>query len=446
MILFARSLFRSVLYSLMILIPFAGSSIADEKIPGIVALSGTDPDLPDAELRVIDPLVKGARFVAIGEAVHGSAGFIKMEHRLTRYLVERKGFRLIIFESPVMRSRGLTRWVEGCASGASKSKKLPIDLHQSPIDEDWDFYVWMCDFNRKNRNNPVRFRGMDIWDRPWEHQIEMERLTKKLRFNFGEQLALTRKHCWYHDEKDWSRSKEYMDILVREKKIPEVDYIPCTKSLKSMEKAVDQRLGRNLSDREYFDAHTLIQSIQTSFGYQANFNFAFQSFGKQWNSRDLAQAKNQYSIWEQEGEPRTVLVAHTSHATKMLSGSDWWKTGEGVFKSGVFFLRQWLGNSVRTIGLTGYDVTGKQGNYTKPTSPKSLDLFLHRRGYSVAYVDSYSKFITSQPRWWVHNENDKSHYTDGVYLIPRDNFDAFVFIDRSYKGNPILPWRDDWQW
>lgn len=441
-----RIRFRDSICTLATILCFAAGSASARNIPGIIPISGVDVDLPDAELRVIDPLVKGARFVALGESVHGSAGFLKLEHRITKYLVERKGFRLVILENPVIRSAGLTEWVDGCATGRSKGKKLPIDLIYEPTDEDWDFFVWMCDFNRAHRKDPIRFRGMDIWDRPWEHQERMEKLAKKLSLDFESELAITRKHCWAHGDSDWSQWDEYMKILQREKKIPVADYVPCTEALRKMEKTVNQFLGRSLSDRAFYDAHSLIQSIQTSYGFQGNFNFAYQDFGKRWNSRDLAQAKNQYSIWEQEGELRAVLIAHTTHTSKMMSGSDWWKTGFGEFKSGVFFLKQWLGNSVRTIGLTGYDVTGTQGEWAKPTSPESLDRVLHDLGYTVAFVDPYSKFIARQKRWWIQNENDESHYTDGVYMVPKDNFDAFFFVDKTHQGKAILPWRPVFQW
>lgn len=414
---------------------------------GVVPLAGVEADLPDTELRVLDRLVSGAKVVALGESVHGSAGFLKLQHRITKYLVERKGFRLVVLENPVIRSAGITRWLTGCASGTSSGKPMPIDLLYSPIAEDRDFLGWICDFNRRHRRDPIRFRGMDIWDRPWEHQIRMEKIAKTLRLDFAADLALTRKHCWAHGDNDWSNWTKYMEILKRERKIPPADYVPCSMSLSKMEAAVDQFLRGSLSARDRYAAHTLIQSIQSAFGFQGNYNFRYVGPDKGWNSRDLAQAKNEFRIWEQEGKRRMVLIAHTSHTTKMESGSDWWKMGKGAFKSGLYYLKQRMGNSVRTIGLTGYDVTGSQGTWDRPENADSLDLELHKRGFSVAYVDPYSRFVLQRNRWWVQNENSaKDHYRDGVYMVPRDNFDAFIFVDKTHIGEKILPWREVFRW
>jgi erythromycin esterase-like protein len=419
------------------------SSTAWSQIPGVVAYPHADPaQLTDAQLsQTLDRTIARAPIVAIGESVHGSSGFLRMEQRLTRYLVERKGFRTIILENPVIRSRGLTAWVRQCRSGAAAA--LPIDLLYMPVEDDRAFFAWMCDWNRAHCEDPVVFRGMDIWDRPWEHQVEIARLVSELKLPYAEETQSAHDHCWMHNQSDWSKYQEYVEYLKVHHHIPPADHEPCTTSLRRIRKGAWEQVASARPERR-FQLFTLIQSLDTALGYQGYLNYNEDSFGTAWDQRDRAQAKNEHSIFVQEGLKRAVLISHTSHTAKMESASDWWGTGLGAFHSGVSFLRQVL--PVATIGLTGYQVSGTQGVFTLPTSSESLDKTLHDRGFSFAFVDPRSSFVLARDRWWVENENNADSYPDGVKMIPKDNFDAFYFLDQTLVGQAVLPWRPIWQW
>jgi erythromycin esterase-like protein len=411
--------------------------------PGVVPISGLDASLPDQELRVLDPMLKGAEIVSIGESVHGSGGFVKMQLRLVKYMVQRKGFRLLMIENPIIRSKGMTDWLDSdsCATTA-----MPIDLLDQPIEEDRALFNWLCSFNQAHPQDKVRFRGMDIWDRPWDWQTSMQALNQELSLGQEALLSTTFDHCWFHKETSWDNYLPMMHILSVNKKIPEEDYIPCTTSLDSIRTTLHQEYEKTRKFDRKKRLLRFMQSVDSAEGYQKDFNFAYQDRGLSWDGRDLAQSQNELHIWLEEGRKKAMIITHTSHASKDQSPSDWWKMGLGKIHSGVSFLRQTLGNKVRAIGLTGYEVTGVQGDFLKPTSDQSLDVLLHGQGHTVAYVDPYSSFMTAQDRWWIENENSTDGYPDGVYMIPKDNFDALFFVDQSLKGTPILPWRDVWMW
>ncbi|HET9954085.1 MAG TPA: hypothetical protein VFQ61_06260, partial [Polyangiaceae bacterium] len=65
---------------------------------GVFPVSGYSPRLPAHELAPIAATLADADVVGLGEAAHGSAGFIGIKVRLSRELIEHYGFRVIAWE------------------------------------------------------------------------------------------------------------------------------------------------------------------------------------------------------------------------------------------------------------------------------------------------------------------------------------------------------------
>jgi erythromycin esterase-like protein len=84
-------------------------------LPGVTEFGKTPEAITDTELStLLAARLRPADVIAIGESAHGSAGFLRMQTRLIRYLVEHQGIRLIVWENPVLRSLELSRWVASC--------------------------------------------------------------------------------------------------------------------------------------------------------------------------------------------------------------------------------------------------------------------------------------------------------------------------------------------
>ena len=83
-------------------------------LSGVTEFSTNPEKLTDAELSaLLHARVAAADVIAIGESVHGSAGFLRVQTRLIRYLVESHGLKLIVWENPTLRSLELAHWVWG---------------------------------------------------------------------------------------------------------------------------------------------------------------------------------------------------------------------------------------------------------------------------------------------------------------------------------------------
>src|SRR5688572_16400776 len=137
------------------------STPAIAALPGITDFKATPEEIRDAALSsLLDAHIKPADVVALGETVHGSGSFLRMQTRLIRYLVSSHGFRLIVWENPTLRSLELARWVASCTKTKTAA---PIDVLYMPTAADRPLFDWICDYNRSHPNDPIVFRGMDVW-------------------------------------------------------------------------------------------------------------------------------------------------------------------------------------------------------------------------------------------------------------------------------------------
>ena len=156
-------------------IAFFLSASALGALPGVIEFGSRTPEqITDAEFSaLLQARAASADVIAIGETVHGSSAFLKIQARLIRYLVVNHGLRLIIWENPTLRSLELSRWVASCMAAKTP---VPIGVLYMPTASDFGLWDWICDYNRSHATDPIVFRGMDIWDRPWEHYSRIESL------------------------------------------------------------------------------------------------------------------------------------------------------------------------------------------------------------------------------------------------------------------------------
>jgi erythromycin esterase-like protein len=131
---------------------------------GVHDLVGITTTLGNGDLEPLRGIVGTARFVALGESTHTSAGFYQAKFRLIRFMVEQMGFRVVFFESNWLEGLAATRYVETCAGTPEDAvaSLFPVwrDAHVR------DLLRWMCDWNLAHPGDRVTFLGFDVQE-PW---------------------------------------------------------------------------------------------------------------------------------------------------------------------------------------------------------------------------------------------------------------------------------------
>jgi len=423
-------------------IAFFLSTSACGALPGVTEFGTKTPEeITDAEFSaLLHARVAAADVIAIGETVHGSSAFLRIQARLIRYLVENHGLRLIVWENPTLRSLELSRWVASCIA---MKIPVPIDVLYMPTASDFGLWDWFCDYNRSHAANPIVFRGMDVWDRPWEHYSRID----SLGIRAGADSALidgVRNACPAYRASSWSEIETiHADVQRDGRFLPEADYERCrtalTAILNTARRVASEKKKAN--DPDSAEAFELAISASTMLGWLGFYNYNWSNDILSWNERDLAQGRNLMLLMEKHGVARAIVSAHTSHVSHNRSTADWW--GYGDIKSGVFFFSAMTQKKVFNIALTAYHATGTQGDWLLPAAGNSVDRRLHEAGHVFSFFFSNAAFLAEYARWWMQNGN-AAGVENGVELVLNDHFDAFVFFDRSPLDG-ALPQRPIWQ-
>ena len=405
-------------------------------LPGVTEFRKAPAEITDAELAaLLRARVASADVVAIGETVHGSAGFLEIQARLVRYLVASHGLRLIVWENPILRSLELSHWVASCTTARTP---VPIGVLYFPTAADLPLWNWICDYNRANAADPIVFRGMDVWDRPWEHYARIESLGSRVGI---EPMLIdgVRNNCPGYRSSSWSDIQSvYADLSARI--LPA--YEKCRAALTALLESA-RRVGgkkRKTDDPGAHDAFELALSASTMLGW-LGFYHHFSDDVLSWNERDRAQGRNLMLLMEKHGAVRAIVSAHSSHVSHNRSRADWW--GYGDLKSGVFFFEEMTKKKVFNIALTAYQATGAQGEWMLPGATNSLDRKLHDAGHATSFLFSDAAFLSEHARWWIQNGN-AAGMENGIELVLPDHFDAFFYLDRSLLDK-ALPARPVWE-
>lgn len=426
----------------LIAIAFVLAAPAFGALSGVTEFGKSPEQITDAELSaLLEARVAAADVVALGETVHGSSGFLRIQTRLIRYLVEKHGLRLIVWENPALRSLEFAQWVSSCTATKTPA---PVDVLYMPTTSDIPLWDWVCGFNLAHPNNPIVFRGMDVWDRPWEHYAKIRALATLA----GTEPALLRSievHCPAYRASSWRDIDVIFAHLSRDGRfIPAAEYEKCRVALTAVlntarQSAIEQRKRKAAGADEAFE---LAISASTVLGWLDFYNYNWSNDILSWNGRDRAQGRNLMLAMEKHNAARAILSAHTSHASHNRSPADWW--GFGDIKSGVYFFTALTGKKIFNIAFTAYEASGAQGNFSIPTAGNSLDKKLHDAGHTFSFFHSSAAFLSEKPKWWIQNQNYPGPYESGVELVLADHFDAYIFFDRSHLDH-ALPARPMWQ-
>lgn len=410
-------------------------------LPGVAEFSAAPEMLADADLdALLKSPVAAADVVAIGESIHGSTGLLRVQARLIRYLVSRHGLRLIAWENPTLRSLELARWLASCTQAPTP---VPLDVLYMPTTADRDLWEWACAYNRDHPADPLMFRGIDVWDRPWAHYEQIDRLGAGTEV-FVTIMGRIRSRCPGYGAHSWDE----IDRLLPEPRpgprfLPEGAYEDCRAALTLLMETARAagQVSRKSGDPAANDAYELAISASTLLGWLGFYHLEQADDVLSWNERDRAQGRNLMLVMEMHGVQRALLAAHTSHVSHNRSPADWW--GFGDLKSGVFFFSALTGKRVFNIALTAYRASGTQGDWMVPTAANSMDRKLHDAGHRFSFFTADAPFLGEHPRWWMQNGNAVG-IENGVEIVPRDHFDAYIFLDQSLLEG-ALPARPLWR-
>lgn len=123
--------------------------------------------ITDLETTSLDPLldrIGGASIVLLGEATHGTSEFYRLRARITKELIEKRGFSFVAVEADWPDATRLNDHVLGTRTAALDVKpfeRFPQWMWRN--DEVAGFVEWLRGYNAEHRESMVGVHGLDLY-------------------------------------------------------------------------------------------------------------------------------------------------------------------------------------------------------------------------------------------------------------------------------------------
>ncbi len=419
--------------------PASGGASTDEAVE--VVRSAAHPLTGSAS--GYDPLLAAVgerRFVLLGEATHGTHEFYAERARISRRLIEERGFAAVVVEGEYPAARRVNEFIQGRGSDATPSGALS-GFTEFPL---WmwrnaDLQALVSELRALNATSPgrVTFVGMDVYSLyPSQQDViaYLERVDPAAAAR-----ARTRYACFAPYGRDPQRygSEAFVSPAAS-----------CATQAAEQLTEMEARFAAAPADPELFDA---TQSARVVRGAEEFYRRNFERGEAAWNARDRHMAATLAALathLEARGRPGKIAVwAHNTHvgdarATEMGA--------QGQLTLGQL-MRERSPNETFLLGFTTYEGTvvaatewGAPGRATalRQALAGSYAGLFHETGIpSFLLVLSPVAASLAEPRLeravgvvYAPQTERQSHYFQARLA---EQFDAVIHVDRTTAVNPL---------
>ncbi|TQS24955.1 erythromycin esterase family protein [Microbispora sp. KK1-11] len=411
----------------------------------------TEDGVPSDE--VLFHIVGDARFVLIGEASHGTHEFYAARARMTRRLIEAKGFVAVAVEADWPDAYRVNRFVRGRGDDASAEEALrgfarfPTWMWRNA--DVLDFLGWLRERNeRLDERSRAGFYGLDLYSL---HRSAEEVIAYLEKVDpVAAERARNRYSCLDHSDGDDGQAYGFAAAFGAGESCERhvIDQLA-----ELQRKALQyQRAQGLLGEEEFFYAEQNAKVVADAERY---YRTMFGGRVSSWNLRDRHMADTLFALAEhlgwQRSEPAKIVVwAHNSHlgdarATEMGA--------RGELNLGRL-VREHNRDDCRLIGFTTYTGTvtaaddwGRpaERKNVRPALPDSIEELFHEVGHkeflldfvhSVRAADLLRRALLERAIGVIYRPSTErqSHY---FQTRVSDQFDAVIHIDETRALEPL---------
>lgn len=317
--------------------------------------------LETADLSALLERIGEARMVLIGEATHGTSEFYQMRARITRALIEQRGFNVVALEADWPDTAMLDRYVRGWdgpeLSGAPFSR-FPVWMWRNR--ETLDFMDWLHGHNqnRPDPNTGVSVHGLDLYSLYHSIHGVLEYLDRV------DPAAARRARDRYACFSPWERDPAiYGRAAVAGERQDCEDEV-----VETLTELLAHRLDYRRSDGEaLFDSERNAQVVRAAEQY---YRVMYYGSRESWNLRDRHMFETLQSVLAHRGpESRAVVWAHNSHIGD-ASATEMGMRGE--LNIGQLAREAW-GDQAYLIGFgTDHGTVAAASNWDEPMDVKTV--------------------------------------------------------------------------
>jgi len=381
-----------------------------------------------------DPLMEligNARFVMLGEATHGTHEFYRERARITRRLIEEKGFDAVVLEADWMDVNRVNRYIQSEGNDTSAEKALS-DFNRFPRwmwrNADFrDFVDSLKTINaRSDDKNRFSIYGMDL-------------------YGLSDSVAAIANYFKHADPEGTRRVRKRYGCFSRFRDEPQFYGLEvfnktsrsCQKDAQQQFDELQQLMGKSGSHKtdELFNA---LQNARVVKNAEAYYRATYQRNISSWNLRDTHMAETLEAIANhhetKSGKPAKIVVwAHNSHQGDARMTE---RARAGEHNVGQL-VRQRYGKDSVLVGFTTYTgyvrAATKWGGYderkrVRPALEGSYSALFHKTG-----VPNFLLILRERGKLSEVLGNDRLERAIGVIYLPRTERASHYFYAQLSK-------------
>jgi protein-L-isoaspartate(D-aspartate) O-methyltransferase len=271
--------------------------------PMIGALAEPFSTIEHADLSGLLERIGSARLVLLGEATHGTSEFYRMRARITRELVERRGFTVVALEADWPDAARVDAWVRGYPPpqpGLRPFSRFPTWMWRN--EEFRDFVEWLREHNESRpETERVGLFGLDLYS----VYASVDAVLRYLD-DVDPEAALSaraRYGCltpWSRDPAAYGRA-----ALAGRYRECEDDVVSVLGDLLSKRLELEAQ-----GERRFFDAERNARLVASAERY---YRVMYYGSHESWNLRDRHMFDTLLALLGQRAGTRAVVWAHNSH-------------------------------------------------------------------------------------------------------------------------------------
>lgn len=402
--------------------------------------------LEDAhDLNPLMNYIGDARYVLLGEASHGTHEYYTWRMKITKRLIEEKGFSFIAVEGDWPDCYKVNRYIKGyCVSGKNPREILDtFNRWPTWMWANWEmiaFTEWLKYYNEKlPLNQKIGFYGLDVYSL-WE---SMNAIVKYLKKEDPEAMATALKamNCFDQYGQDEGQSYARASCIVPE---------PCTKEVVSLLSEIRSKMKHYDSDPE--NAFSTEQNALVAVNAEKYYRSMMRGGPKSWNIRDKHMVETLDRLMNFHGKNSKVIV--WEHNTNIGDARATDMVNEGMVNVGQLTTEEHADDGVVLVGFGSYKGTvlastewGEAMLKMKvpPASEGSWEHIMHMAGGGkdklllldkLKNIEQLGTHIGHRAIGVVyHPEREK--YGNYVPSILPMRYDAFLFIDETKALHPL---------
>ncbi len=345
-----------------------------------VSLSSSDYQ----DLDAIGKAIGSARIVQLGEQTHGDGTSFEVKVRLVKYLHEKLGFNVLVWESGMIECESMNE-------GLNSNRPI-VEVARSAVFPHWSNSkesIGVFEYARQSlkTDRPLRMSGFDIQSSSAKGNLVIMDVAKRLQAIEG--LATSKDLFKRGDDlinlkPSPEKESSLLEFAFQLNKFFRSNLSIISKSIgKASTAEIDQLLKGFVAYREMMASFARYQKSQTGAEFQIGYNIreAANATNIEWL------AKNKY-----KGE-KLIVWAHNSHVSHQGADGHFRKTtqGEVILDSTGRIVKQKFGSQLFSIGFVAsggqWSWMGQPPISFIPSENGSLEEMMSRSGFDIGFLN-----------------------------------------------------------